>query len=262
MNGEKTFPRDFTGSRRLWSEARHVRPARAVAAQHCRARGAEKVLLVSGSEVGQRVAQHGNVIDAARDAGVSLIAYTSIPKADTNAMVLAGEHRATEELIAASGLPFTFLRNSWYLENYLAQLPTYLEHGVVGAAGEGRISGATRADFADAAAAALLADDSAGRVFELGGESFSLADLADAISVASGSHVAYTEVSGVQLAEILVNAGLPRGYAQVLADIDAGIARGELEVTTGDLQRLIGRRPTTYRDAVDEAVRILASSAS
>lgn len=224
--------------------------------------GADKVLLVSGSEVGQRVAQHGNVIDAARAAGVSLLAYTSIPKADTNAMVLAGEHRATEELIAASGVPSTLLRNSWYLENYLPQVPTYLEHGVVGAAGDGRISGATRADLADAAAAALLADDSAGRVFELGGESFSLADLADAVSEASGREVSYTEVSGDQLTEILVGAGVPRGYAEVLVDAESGIARGELEVTTGDLERLIGRRPTTYRQAVAEAVRALAPSAS
>ncbi|WP_377641859.1 SDR family oxidoreductase [Oryzobacter terrae] len=224
--------------------------------------GADKVLLVSGSEVGRRVAQHGNVIQAAQDAAVSLVAYTSIPKAQTNTMVLAGEHRATEELIAASGIPFTFLRNSWYLENYLPQVPTYLEHGVVGAAGDGRISGATRADLADAAAAALLADDSAGRVFELGGESFSLADLADAVAKASGRDVAHTEVSGEQLTEILVGAGLPRGYAEVLADADAGIARGELEVTTGDLERLIGRRPTTYREAVADAVRALAPSAS
>ncbi|WP_392542450.1 SDR family oxidoreductase [Oryzobacter telluris] len=224
--------------------------------------GATKVLLISGSEVGQRVAQHGNVIDAAKDAGVELIAYTSIPKADTNAMLLAGEHRATEELITASGLPHTFLRNSWYLENYLPQIPTYLEHGVVGAAGEGRISGATRADFADAAAAALLADDSAGRVHELGGESFTLGELAAAVSEASGRDVTYTEVPGDQLVEILAGAGLPRPFAEVLADADAGIARGELEVTTGDLERLIGRRPTSYREAVAEAVSALAPSAS
>lgn len=220
--------------------------------------GADRVLLVSGSEVGRRVAQHTTVVEAARDAGVSLLAYTSIPKADTNAMVLAGEHRATEDAIRASGVPFTFLRNSWYLENYLPQVPTYLEHGVAGAAGDGRVSGATRADYADAAAAALLADDSAGRVYELGGESFSLTDLAGAVADAAGREVRYAELPPEQLTEVLVGAGVPRGYAEVLVDADAGIARGELEVTTGDLERLIGRRPTSYREAVAQAVRDLA----
>lgn len=223
--------------------------------------GADTVLLVSGSEVGQRVDQHRNVVEAATDAGVSLLAYTSIPRADTNDMALAREHRATEELIRESGLPFTFLRNSWYLENYLPQIPTYLEHGVVGAAGDGRISGATRADYADAAAAAVLAGDSAGRIYELGGESFTLADLAAAIADASGKDVAAADVSVEQLTDILVGAGLPRGYAEILADADAGIARGELEVTTGDLERLIGRRPTSYREAVADAVATLEPSA-
>jgi NAD(P)H dehydrogenase (quinone) len=222
----------------------------------------DKVLFISGSEVGQRIAQHRNVIEAAKHECVGLLAYTSIPKADTNATVLAGEHRATEQLIRESGVPFTFLRNSWYLENYLPQIPTFLEHGVVGAAGEGRVSAATRADFADAAAAAVLADDSAGSVHELGAVAFSLQDLAAAVAEASGRDVAYTDVPVEQLTEILVGAGLPRGYAEVLADADAGIARGDLEVPTTDLEALIGRRPTSYREAVAEAVRNLAPAAS
>ena len=158
--------------------------------------GADRVLLVSGTEMGQRVAQHAAVAQAARDAGVGLLAYTSIPHADTAEMALATEHRETERVIRESGVPFTFLRNSWYLENYLTQLPAYLEHGVVGAAGDGRISAATRADFADAAAAALLDPDSAGRVYELGGAaSFTLAELAATVAGASGARSRYTEVS-------------------------------------------------------------------
>src|SRR6478672_9706398 len=125
--------------------------------------GGDRLLLVSGSEVGQRIAQHANVIDAAKRSGVSFVAYTSITRADTSDLVLAAEHRATEELLAASGLPHALLRNSWYLENYTGQLSTFLEHGVVlGAAGEGRVSAATRADYADAAAIVLAGEDGHG----------------------------------------------------------------------------------------------------
>jgi NAD(P)H dehydrogenase (quinone) len=221
--------------------------------------GADRVLLVSGSEVGQRVAQHTAVVRAAREAGVALLAYTSIPKADTAQLALAAEHRETERVIRESGVPFTFLRNSWYLENYLPQIPTYLAHGVVGSAGDGRISAATRADFADAAAAALLDPDSAGRVYELGGESFTLAELAATVADASGRPVGYTEVSPDQLSEVLIGAGWPQQYAEVLVSADVGIARGELEVITGDLARLIGRSPTSLRDAVDASLATLAA---
>ena len=219
--------------------------------------GADRVLLVSGSEVGPRVAQHANVVAAAVRAGVGRVAYTSIPHADTAQHALAVDHRETERVIRESGLPFTFLRNSWYLENYLPQVPSYLEHGVAGAAGEGRISAATRADFADAAAVALLDPTSEGRVYELGGASFTLAELADTVADATGRDVGYTEVSPEQLTAILVGAGLPQPYAEALVSADLGIARGELEVTTGDLERLIGRTPTSLRDAIDASLATL-----
>ncbi len=195
--------------------------------------GADRVLLVSGTEMGQRVAQHTAVAQAAKKAGVELLAYTSIPHADTAQMTLATEHRETERVIRESGVPFTFLRNSWYLENYLPQIPTYLEHGVVGATGDGRISGATRADYADAAAAALLDPASAGRVYELGGASFTLAELAATVAEASGRSVTYIDVPPAQLTEILVGAGLARPYAEGVVSADLGTARGEPE---GDLR--------------------------
>ena len=216
--------------------------------------GADRVLLISGGEVGRRVAQHTAVVEAARDAGVGLLAYTSLPQADTARMPLADDHRETERVIRESGIPFTLLRNSWYLENYLGQLPTYLEHGVVGATRGGKISAATRADYADAAAAALLAPDSAGRIHELGGDAFTLADLAATASEVSGRTVSATEVSPAQLLGILVDAGLPQPYAEVLVGADLGIARGELEVTSGDLERLLGRRPTTMHEAVTDTL--------
>lgn len=212
--------------------------------------GAEKVLLVSGSEVGQRVAQHLNVIDAAVAAGVQLLAYTSIPHADTSRLVLAAEHRATEEAIAASGLPHTFLRNSWYLENYTGQLATYLEHGtVLGSAGDGKVSAATRADFAEAAAAALLLDEPK-EVYELGGAAFTLTDLAATVTEVTGTPVIYTDVPAEELTKVLVGAGLPEQYAAVIADGDLGLARGELHVDTADLEGLLGRPATSLADAI------------
>lgn len=214
--------------------------------------GAEKVLLISGSEVGQRLDQHRNAIAAAQDAGVGLIAYTSIANAGSTNMQLAAEHEATEAALAASGLPFVLLRNSWYLENYTDQLDTYRQHGaVLGSAGAGRVSAATRADYARAAAAVLLQDGQAGKVYELGGdEPFTLAELAAEVSAATGRPVQYQDLPEEQYTGVLVGAGLPEGYAAILADSDLGIARGELLVTSGDLSALIGRPTTSMREAV------------
>jgi NAD(P)H dehydrogenase (quinone) len=217
--------------------------------------GADRLLLVSGSEAGRRVDQHRNAIDAAKAAGVGLIAYTGIANADTTTMQLAAEHQATEAMLAESGVPFALLRNSWYLENYTAQLPAFVESGaVLGAAGDGRVSAATRADFAEAAAAVVIGDDQAGRVYELGGDdAFSLAELAQAVSDATGRPVVYRDLPEEELTKTLVAVGLPEAYAAVIADSDVGLSRGELLVTTGDLSRLIGRPTTSMPDAVRAA---------
>lgn len=222
--------------------------------------GAEKVLLVSGSEIGQRLPQHRTVIDIAAELGVGLVVYTSILKADTTPMLLAAEHRATEQLLQDSGVPHTLLRNGWYLENYTAQLATYVEHGaVIGSAGQGRVSAATRADFAEAAAAVLLADGQAGHVYELGGDdAFTLDELAAEISAATGTEVAYRDLPLAAYIEALVGAGLPPAAATVIADSDLGVARGDLFVASGDLSRLIGRPTTSLSDAVRAATSALA----
>jgi NAD(P)H dehydrogenase (quinone) len=223
--------------------------------------GAEKVLLISGSEVGRRLEQHRNAIMAAKDAGVGLIAYTSIANAGSTGMQLAAEHKATEEALVASGVPFALLRNGWYLENYTDQLGTFLEHGaVLGSAGDGRVSAATRADYARAAAAVLLRDGQAGKVYELGGDTaFTLSELAAEVGAAAGQPVTYRDLPVGQYTEVLVGAGLPAGYAAILADSDLGIARGELLVTSGDLSALIGRPTTTLREAVRAAAGAAAS---
>jgi NAD(P)H dehydrogenase (quinone) len=218
----------------------------------------DRLLFVSGSEIGQRVAQHTNVIDAARAAGVGFIAYTSVTRADTTRLLLAPEHKATESALRASGIPFALLRNGWYFENWTSQLPLQLEHGVVGAAGDGLVSGAARADYAEAAAAVIAADPApAGAVYELGGEAFTLVDYAVAVSEAVGRSVSYTHLPLEEYTEILVGAGLPTPIAEIIADADRGIAEGELYVDTADLEKLLGRPATTLAEAVSAAVRAL-----
>lgn len=218
--------------------------------------GVDKLLLVSSSEVGQRVRHHRNVIDAAVEEDLGLLAYTSILKADTSRMQLASEHRATEDLIRESGLPFVILRNGWYLENYTENLAPALEHGaLLGSADDGRISAATRADFAAAAAEVLTGAGHESRIYELGGEAaYTLTELAKAISRLSGRRVEYRDLPEKEYAEALIGAGVPEPFAHVLADSDRGIARGELFTESDDLQRLIDRPPTSPDEAVRDAL--------
>jgi len=223
--------------------------------------GADVVLLVSGTELGQRVAQHRNAVEAAAQAGVGLLAYTSLAHCDRSGMRIAADHRDTEQTIAESGLPHVLLRNGWYMENYTSQLGSYVLAGAVtGCARDGRVSAATRDELAEAAAAVLLADGQAGAVYELGGdEAFSLTELAAAVTDATGQPVSYLDESPEDFTHTLVRAGLPEPYAESLADADLGIARGDLLVTTGDLSRLLGRPTTSMAAAVHEAARSLTA---
>ncbi|MGW6951065.1 SDR family oxidoreductase [Streptomyces xanthophaeus] len=216
----------------------------------------DRVLLISGSEVGRRVPQHTAVIDAAKAAGVAQLAYTGIlggPGADFD---LAAEHKATEQAILDSGLPYTFLRNGWYHENYTAQLPAVLEHGtVVGSVGEGRIASAARADYAAAAAVVLTGEGHLDAVYELSGDTaWSLAEYAAEVAGQSGREVAYAEVPADTHLGILTGAGVPEGFAALLVDVDAAISRGRLAGTSGDLARLIGRPTTPVASAIATAL--------
>ena len=216
--------------------------------------GVQRLLLVSGSEPGGRVAQHTNVVEAAVAAGVERIAYTSILKADTTGNPLAGEHRATEQVLRGAGVPVSLLRNGWYDENYTGQLAQQLERGeILGATGAGRISGAPRDDFAVAAAVALLTDDAALVVRELGGPSFSMAEYAAAVTEVTGTPVAYRDLPVAEYAAALQTAGLDEGTAGFVASLDASIAAGELETGSTDLADLLGRPVTPLVDAVRAA---------
>ncbi|ARF79019.1 SDR family oxidoreductase [Kitasatospora aureofaciens] len=214
----------------------------------------DRVLLISGSEVGRRVPQHRAVVEAARTAGVALLAYTSI--LGTATFRLAEEHKATEELILASGLPYAFLRNGWYTENYLADAAGTVARGVVpGSAGDGRVATAPRRDYADAAVAVLLDGSEQNRAYELSGDAaWSLPELAAELAKASGEPVGHRDVTPAEHLDVLVGAGLPQGFAEALVDVDAGIARGELAGTPGDLARLIGRPTVPLAESVRAAL--------
>lgn len=218
--------------------------------------GVDRALLVSSSAVGSRVEQHAHVIDAAARAGVRLLAYTSIANADTGGLALAAEHIETERLLRESGVPTVLLRNGWYVENYTENLDPVLATGtVVGSAGDGKVSAATRRDYAEAAAAVLLADDQAGKVYELGSDvPFTLAEYAATLAEATGREIGYRDLTVEEHTTVLESAGLPAPYAALLVDSDQGIARGALLVDSGDLSRLIGRPTTSLAEAVRAAV--------
>ena len=214
--------------------------------------GAERLLLVSGTETGRRVGQHHNAITAARDGGVRLVAYTSIVRADTTTLLLAADHRATEDLLRQSGLSFVFLRDSWYMENYTGQIAAYLRQGaIVGCAAEGRVSAATHADFAAAAAAVLSTGGHDNAVYELGAdEAFTMAELATEIGRQTGQTLHYQDLSVDAYTKLLLEQGVPPPDATIIADGDRGVAAGELFVETGDLSRLIERPTERLSDAI------------
>jgi len=219
--------------------------------------GAERVLLISSNALGERVAQHRNAIEAAKRAGLKRLAYTSVLHADVSRLALAEEHRQTEAVIAASGLPFTLLRNGWYTENYAASIPPSLQHGAfIGAAQDGRIASAARSDYALAAAIALLNDEGEQVIHELAGdESYTLTDFAAEISRQAGRAVPYVNMPEAEFLAALKGAGLPDGLAGLLADSDAAAAQGALLDGSRQLSRLIGRATTPFSATIADALR-------
>ncbi|MFG1465425.1 NAD(P)H-binding protein [Xanthobacter sp. DSM 24535] len=219
--------------------------------------GAERVLLISSNAIGARVAQHRKAIEAAKRARVARIAYTSVLHADTSTLGLAEEHRQTEALLVASGLAVTLLRNGWYTENYSASIPSALQHGAfLGSAGAGRISGAARADYAEAAALALI-DDTADRVVhELAGDdAYTLAQFAAELSRQAGREIPYVDMPEAQYRAVLVSAGLPENLAALLADADAAAAGDALFDQSHVLSKLIGRPTTPFASVIADALK-------
>ncbi|HHE4679712.1 SDR family oxidoreductase [Proteus mirabilis] len=214
--------------------------------------GVDKLLLISSSEVGKRTIQHRNVFEAAKSADVQFIAYTSILHADRSPLSLHVEHVETEKMLADSGISYTLLRNGWYTENYLASVPAAIEHGVfLGAAGDGKIASATRADYALAAARVISEEGHIGKVYELAGdEAWTLEQLAKELTKQSGKQVIYNNLSQADFVAALKTAGLPDKLSNMLADSDIGASKGGLFDDSHTLSKLIGRRTTTLAESI------------
>lgn len=220
-------------------------------------KGVTQLLLISSSEVGQRAVQHRAVIDAAKRAGVKLIAYTSLLRAQTSPLALAAEHKETEALLAASGIDTVLLRNGWYTENHTASLGAAVAHGVVlGSAKDGRFATASRADYAQAAAVVLTTEGHAGKTYELAGDSaYTLTELAAEFAKQSGKPIAYQDLPAADFTAALVQVGLPEGFAAILADSDVGASHGALFDDTHQLSQLIGRATTPLATVVGAALK-------
>ena len=219
-------------------------------------KGVDSLLLISGSEIGQRIRQHANVIGAAKKAGVKWIVYTSLLHANTSTMSLAGEHSATEAALKESGIAYTLLRNGWYTENYNGSIQKSLATGVfIGCAGDGKISSSARADYAEAAAIVIADESHKGKVYELAADqAYTFADMAAEISRQTGKDIPYKNLPEAEYAAILKNAGLPEAIAMALAGWDISTSKGDLFDDSHTLSGLLGRPTTSMAQSVKKAL--------
>lgn len=217
--------------------------------------GVKTLVLISSSDPEDRAGQHRNVVAAAKAAGVSRILYTSILRADSSPMLIAADHKATEEAIRDAGLTFTFLRNGWYTENHTGSLGGAIAAGaLIGSAGEGRFSSAARQDFAEAIAA-TVGEGHEKTAYDLAGDtSHNYGELAAEVSRLTGKTIPYNDLPPATYAGILQSFGLPEGFAHVLADADAQTAKGALFDDSRTLSRLIGRATTPWQATVAKAL--------
>lgn len=219
-------------------------------------KGVDRLLLISSNEVGKRFEQHSNVVEAAKKAGVQLLAYTSLLRADTSTLILAQEHLRTEEKLVESGLPVVVLRNGWYTENYTGSLAAAVANGVLyGSSGAGKISSAARADFAEAAAVVLTTEGHAGKTYELAGDdAYTMSEFAAELSKQAGKDVVYKNVSTEEYTAVLIGFGLPEGFAQFYAGMEVSIEKGDLFEDQKQLSSLIGRPTTPLTDVFAAAL--------
>lgn len=220
-------------------------------------KGIDKLFLISGNEIGQREIQHKNVIDAAKQAGVKEIVYTSLLHASTSKMALAPEHLATERYLETSGLTYTILRNGWYTENYAGSIPGSIQAGAfIGSAGDGKVSSATREDFAEAAAVVLTTSGHENKIYELAGDkAYTLTDLAAEVSKQTGNNLPYQNLTESEYTSALISMGLSEGFAKVLVDSDLNAEKGSLYSEDKTLSKLIGRPTTSLEKVVKDFLK-------
>lgn len=219
-------------------------------------KGVEALLLISSNEIGQRAVQHANVINSAKQAGVKWIVYTSLLHANASTLSLAGEHLETEKVLKESGIPYTILRNGWYTENYTGSIPGAIAGGAfLGSADNGKISSASRADFAEAAAVVLTTSGHQGKTYELAGdEAYTLAELAAELSSQTGKNIPYKNLPEAEYAEILKSFGVPEGFAHAIAGWDVSVSKGDLFEDSLQLSKLIGRTTTPLSKTIADAL--------
>lgn len=219
--------------------------------------GIDTLLLISSNEIGQRALQHKNVIKSAKQAGVNWIVYTSILHADRTTISLAGEHLETEKALKESGIPYTLLRNGWYTENYTGSIPGAIAAGAfIGSAGDGKISSAARADFAEAAAVVLTGNGHQGKIYELAGDhAYTLTDLAKELSHQTGKNIPFKNLPEAEYANILKSFGVPEGFAHAIAGWDVSVSKGDLFDESHTLSKLIGRPTTPLAKTIEEALK-------
>lgn len=220
-------------------------------------KGIDRLLLISANEVGQRLRQHKNVIDAAQKAGIKWLVYTSLLHADSTTINLAGEHKETEKMLKASGIDYTILRNGWYTENYTGSVKGALAGGAfIGSAGSGKIASAARTDYAEAAAVVLSDDSYKGKVFELAGDqAYTLSDLAGEISNQTGKNIPYRNLHETEYAKILESFNVPKDLSASIASWDISASKGDLFDDSKQLSKLIGRPTTSLKESVKLALR-------
>jgi NAD(P)H dehydrogenase (quinone) len=222
-------------------------------------KGIDNLLLISSNEMGQRAKQHVDIIEAAKKAGVQWIVYTSLLRADTSTLSLAAEHLETEIALKKSGIDYTILRNGWYTENYTGSVQGAIAGGAfLGSAGNGKISSAARADFAEAAVIVLTGNNHKGKTYELAGdEAYTLTDLAAEISKQTGKNIPYKNLPEADYANVLKSFGVPEAYAHAIAGWDTSVSKGDLLDNNHQLSKLIGRKTTSLAQTIKKALEAI-----
>ncbi|KWX69405.1 NmrA family protein [Paenibacillus riograndensis] len=216
--------------------------------------GVDRLLIVSADgDNDTRIRQHKAAVDAAVRAKVGFIVYTSVGHADSSSLFLAPVHRATEEFIRESGIPYSFLRNNWYLENEVGSIQA-VQAGApwLTSAGDGKVGWATRRDYAEAAAAVLAGEGHENTVYELSGTPATQAELAAVVGKLLGKEVPVQQVDDAAYADIMAKAGVPEAALPIVVAIQQAIREGALDIASSDFTKLLQRPLTPLSEGVKD----------